>query len=201
MEAQIIIIGAEIVAMGGREGLRQYLAHRKNVIEDGREDELISNRVKKYTDSIYKAMSRDNTPLKKIDENDEIPELKDLYDSSDCSEDENRQSITESILKSVPKIVQPQRKNISGFNTSYVKKLFRDLTPVKKKVEKIEKKIETVATPELENLVKMVLVFVKNEMECQKDDPLAVYHKHKALYDRMGVSIANQLKNEILKKI
>jgi hypothetical protein len=71
MEAQIIIIGAEILAIGGREGLKRYLAHRKRKIDEGKEDELISSRIKKFSRDIILRMSkdsRDTTPLKIIND-------------------------------------------------------------------------------------------------------------------------------------
>jgi hypothetical protein len=80
MEIQLGLLGATIAY----DGLNKYLKHRQKIIDDGKQDELISSRIKKYSNDIYIRMSnsRNSTPIKKEDE---IPLLKDIIElSTDC---------------------------------------------------------------------------------------------------------------------
>jgi ABC-type oligopeptide transport system ATPase subunit len=59
MEAIII----EVSVSASVSALRTYMDHRQRIIEEGKEDELISSRVKKFVHEQYSKMSsRDTTP-------------------------------------------------------------------------------------------------------------------------------------------
>ena len=83
MDPTLILCMASIVQIGGTQGLKKYMEHRKKVIEQGREDELISSRIKKVSNNIIKTMSRGNTPIreKSIKFDNVYPEKEDDIDN------------------------------------------------------------------------------------------------------------------------
>jgi hypothetical protein len=100
VDANFIICMGELTSIVINQGLKEYMQYQKNVIEDGRRDELISERVKKFSSQLYKSMSRDTTPI--LEEN--TISLTNIYPDSDKSEEENKDSIADSIIDSIPKI-------------------------------------------------------------------------------------------------
>ena len=135
---EIVLI--ELSTIIATQGLKSYLNHRERMIEEGREDELTSVRIKKYINNNIMSSSRDITPIRQSIDT-EIS-LENIYeDEKEENEDEeNRKSITEVILKSMP-IKQPQRKSLIGINTQMVKNLIsRAKTPLKK-YQRLKKKL------------------------------------------------------------
>jgi hypothetical protein len=175
---EIVLI--ELSTIIATEGLKSYLKHRKKMIEQGREDELTSSRIKKYINNINMS-SRDTTPIRQSIDT-EIS-LENIYeDEQEEKEDENRKSITEVILRSMP-IKQPQRKSIIGVNTQMVRNLInRAKTPLKK-IAETEKKI--VINPEFTDFMKDIMVFAIHEYESERSQPLLLKHKqYRALLER-----------------
>ncbi len=132
---EIVLI--ELSTIIATQCIKSYLNHRERMIEDGREDELASFKLKKYINNTTMS-SRDTTPIRQSIDT-EIS-LENIYeDEQEENEEENRKSITEVILKSMP-IKQPQRKSLIGINTQMVKNLInRAKTPLKK-IQEVEKK-------------------------------------------------------------
>jgi hypothetical protein len=97
----------ELSTIIATEGIKSYLKHRKKMIEEGREDELASVKIKKYLNTINMS-SRGTTPNRQSIDT-EIS-LESIYeDEKEGDEEENRKSITEAILRSMP-IKQPQKR-------------------------------------------------------------------------------------------
>ena len=170
----------ELSTIIATQGIKSYLQHRERMIEDGREDELTSSRIKKYLNNTIMS-SRDTTPIRQSIDT-EIS-LENIYeDEQEENEEENRKSITEVILKSMP-IKQPQRKSLIGINTQMVKNLIsRAKTPLKK-IQEVEKKV--VINPEFTEFMKDIMVFAIHEFESQKTEPLLLKHKqYRALLER-----------------
>jgi hypothetical protein len=176
---EIVLI--ELSTIIATEGLKSYLKHRKKMIEEGREDELTSSRIKKYLNNTIMSSSRDTTPNpQSIDT--EIS-LENIYeDEQEENEEENRKSITEVILKSMP-IKQQQRKSIIGVNTQMVRNLIsRAKTPLKK-IQEVEKK--NPINPEFTEFMRDIMVFAIHEFESEKSQPLLLKHKqYRALLER-----------------
>jgi hypothetical protein len=176
---EIVLI--ELSTIIATQGLKSYLNHRERMIEDGREDELTSVRIKKYINNNIMSSSRDTTPIRQSIDT-EIS-LENIYeDEKEEDEEENRKSITEVILKSMP-IKQPQRKSLIGINTQMVKNLIsRAKTPLKK-IQEVEKKV--VINPEFTEFMKDIMVFAIHEYESEKSQPLLLKHKqYRALLER-----------------
>jgi hypothetical protein len=176
---EIVLI--ELSTIIATEGIKSYLHHRERMIEEGREDELTSSRIKKYLNNTIMSSSRDTTPNRQSIDT-EIS-LENIYeDEQEENEEENRKSITEVILKSMP-IKQPQRKSLIGINTQMVKNLIsRAKTPLKK-IPEAEKKV--VINPEFTEFMKDIMVFAIHEFESQKSEPLLLKHKqYRALLER-----------------
>jgi hypothetical protein len=170
----------ELSTIIATQGIKSYLQHRERMIEDGREDELTSSRIKKYLNNTIMS-SRDTTPIRQSIDT-EIS-LENIYeDEKEEDEEENRKSITEVILKSMP-IKQPQRKSLIGINTQMVKNLIsRAKTPLKK-IQEVEKKV--VINPEFTEFMKDIMVFAIHEYESEKSQPLLLKHKqYRALLER-----------------
>ncbi len=175
---EIVLI--ELSTIIATQGIKSYLQHRERMIEDGREDELTSSRIKKYLNNTIMS-SRDTTPIRQSIDT-EIS-LENIYeDEQEENEEENRKSITEVILKSMP-IKQPQRKSLIGINTQMVKNLIsRAKTPLKK-IPEAEKKI--IINPEFTEFMRDIMVFAIHEFESQKTEPLLLKHKqYRALLER-----------------
>ena len=176
---EIVLI--ELSTIIATQGIKSYLQHRERMIEDGREDELTSSRIKKYLNNTIMS-SRDTTPIRQSIDT-EIS-LENIYeDEKEENEEENRKSITEVILKSIPAIKQPQRKSLIGINTQMVKNLIsRAKTPLKK-IPEAEKKI--IINPEFTEFMRDIMVFAIHEFESQKTEPLLLKHKqYRALLER-----------------
>jgi len=177
---EVVLI--ELSTIIATQGLKSYLNHRERMIEDGREDELTSVRIKKYINNNIMSSSRDITPNRQSIDT-EIS-LENIYeDEKEENEDEeNRKSITEVILRSMP-IKQPQRKSLIGINTQMVKNLInRAKTPLKK-IQEVEKKV--VINPEFNEFMKDIMIFAIHEFESQKTEPLLLKHKqYRALLER-----------------
>ncbi len=171
----------ELSTIIATQGLKSYLQHRERMIEDGCEDELTSVKIKKYLNNTIMS-SRDTTPIRQSIDT-EIS-LENIYeDEKEENEDEeNRKSITEAILKSMP-IKQPQRKSLIGINSQMVKNLLsRAKTPLKK-IPEVEKKVAI--NPEFNEFMKDIMVFAIHEFESQKTEPLLLKHKqYRALLER-----------------
>ncbi len=176
---EVVLI--ELSTIIATEGIKSYLKHRKKMIEEGREDELASFKIKKYLNTLNMSSSRDITPNRQSIDT-EIS-LENIYeDEKEENEDEeNRKSITEVILRSMP-IKQPQRKSLIGINTQMVKNLInRAKTPLKK-IQEVEKKV---VNPEFTEFMKDIMVFAIHEFESEKSEPLLIKHKqYRALLDR-----------------
>ena len=171
----------ELSTIIATQGIKSYLQHRERMIEDGREDELTSSRIKKYLNNTIMSSSRDTTPIRQSIDT-EIS-LENIYeDEQEENEEENRKSITEVILKSMP-IKQLQRKSLIGINTQMVKNLINRAKTPFKKIQEVEKKV--VINPEFTEFMKDILVFAIHEFECQKSEPLLLKHKqYRALLER-----------------
>jgi hypothetical protein len=118
MEGQLIIVMAELMFVAGSQGAQRYLAHRKQLIADGREDELLSSRVKKVATQI-KEMSRHNTPVKERLE----LELENIYPDELEVEPEPipHKPLAESLLDAQPKrpiSIIKQRRSSLGLNSA-----------------------------------------------------------------------------------
>ena len=178
------IVFIELSTIIATEGVKAFLKHRKKMIEEGREDELASFKIKKYINNIN--MSRDTTPNRQSES--EIS-LENIYDDEkEEDEEENRKSITEVILKSMP-IKQPQRKSLMGINSQMVKNLISRAKMPLKKIAEVESK-KVVINPEFTEFMKDIMTFAVNEFESQKNEPLLLKHKqYRALLER---SLANK---------
>jgi hypothetical protein len=62
MDAHLIIVLSELLAVVGDEGVQTYLKHRKNMIKNGRENELISYKARKLSDKIINVVRRASSP-------------------------------------------------------------------------------------------------------------------------------------------
>jgi len=176
---EIVLI--ELSTIIATEGIKSYLHYRKKMIEEGREDELTSVRIKKYINNSIMSSSRDTTPIRQSIDT-EIS-LENIYeDEQEENEEENRKSITEVILKSMP-IKQPQRKSLIGINSQMVKNLIsRAKTPLKK-IPETEKKIAI--NPEFNDFMKDIMIFAIHEYESERSNPLLLKHKqYRALLER-----------------
>jgi hypothetical protein len=176
------IVLLELSTIIATQGIKSYLQHRERMIEEGREDELTSVRIKKYlNNTIMSSLSRDTTPIRESIDT-EIS-LENIYeDEQEEKEEENRKSITEVILKSMP-IKQPQRKSIIGVNTQMVRNLInRAKTPLKK-IQEVEKKV--VINPEFNEFMRDIMVFAIHEYESERSNPILLKHKqYRALLER-----------------
>jgi hypothetical protein len=179
---EIVLI--ELSTIIATEGIKSYLHYRKKMIEDGREDELTTSRIKKYINNNIMSSSRDITPNRQsIDTEISLENIyEDEKEQEEKEDEENRKSITEVILRSMP-IKQPQRKSLIGINTQMVKNLInRAKTPLKK-IQEVEKKV--VINPEFTEFMKDIMVFAIHEFESQKTEPLLLKHKqYRALLER-----------------
>ena len=173
MDPQIVIVCAELLYVIGNRGVKEYLQHRKFMIEEGRQDELITYKVKKFSTDVYNKMSsrensRDNTPMR----------LERVYEDEEEEKVDERQSITEALMK-MP-INQKQRKSIMGVN--WFNRLSKTLD--KPTVEKV---IETTINPEFEKFVKDVFSVVIHEYHILKDNPnqpKLKYRHYRSLFEK-----------------
>jgi hypothetical protein len=122
MEGQLIIVMAELMFVAGSQGAQRYLAHRKRLVADGREDELLSSRVRKVAVQI-KEMSRHTTPVKQREEPE--LELEAIYpDELEVEPEvahEVHKPLAESLLDAQPKrpiSIMKQRRSSLGLNSA-----------------------------------------------------------------------------------
>ncbi len=174
MEAQLVLIGAEVIAVGGMKGLNMYLKHRQKMKDDGHEDALLTFQIKKVGNDIMEGVksrfsSRDNTPVRNRDSEDE-PSLTDTYpeEKSVDENDENtaRLSVAESVLNSIPKLrLSKSKPKNSAVN--FISNLMQ-----KKEVKKSANKV-------FEEFVLMLLRFVSHELITQEEQPNHILQEHR----------------------
>jgi predicted transcriptional regulator len=118
------------------------------VVDDGKEDTLISSKVKKFTRDIKKSLSRHSTPV-------EIPYT--IFEEEKSDEDEYKDSKCLDYFK---------RKSITGIN-----KLFKKLKSNDNKMDKIPpaivkefKKIEPVIERDIELINNEIIIPIENEI-------------------------------------
>jgi hypothetical protein len=86
---EIVLI--ELSTIIATQGLKSYLQHRERMIEDGREDELTSVKIKKYLNNTIMS-SRDTTPIRQSIDT-EIS-LENIYeDKKEENEDEENRKL------------------------------------------------------------------------------------------------------------
>ena len=138
--------------------IKSYLDHRNKLINENREDELLTSQIKKF---IYNRMDCesdvDNIP----------PEVSTIYPEEKSDDDEgDTKTITQLVLDSLPPMKRiNKRRSVLGFNPQKIKDFVvdtaRSLTPQKQRI------VET--PPEFDKFVRKVLVFIRNEMIIQDD--------------------------------
>jgi hypothetical protein len=177
-EGALMICMIELSGIVAKEGLHQYLEHRKYMFESNRQDELISSKIKSLGNNIYKKMSRSSTPIKEHFEEDDIPiDFDNVYndEKSDEDIDKNQKLSVEKIISEMPKL-EPKKykKSTLGFNMDKIKKILKPLeraiTPVKKEIDN-----------DFDIFVKDIATFLVNEFHCQKNIENASLQKHKHL--------------------
>jgi hypothetical protein len=136
-DGALMICMIEFSGICAKEGLHQYLEHRRKVIADGNEDQLISSRVKKYSQNVYNKMSsRSSTPLQERPQS-PIVSMEETYkdpdeNKSDVDDEDHslEQEIGKKVLKEMPPMSTKSKSSLKGFNTSKILNyLKRTVTP------------------------------------------------------------------------
>lgn len=182
MDATLIICLAQLTAVAGREGAKNYLKHRKKMMEDGRADELVSNRIKKSAGKL-----RMSSPLTRL-----------------TLQRQKRISFNEKVLNTVVDAVQPKSDIIDELQSDlipplaekiddlYVKSkpivegrmssILRSLTPTRMRSET---KDVAVGSEDFRKFVADLLLFVQCEYELQREVPNSVLLKQKDFHIKL----------------
>jgi hypothetical protein len=174
-----IIISSANLAV---DGIEFYLKRRAELIEKGEIplDQKISNGVKRFSQNVIKVLSRDSTPIK----------ICDVYlDEKEMDEKDDRNSIIYEIIDEIPKISRPILKRSSHINPQNLKKLIDKIKEMPKPKEE-----ETKISPEFEEFVKKILVFIRNEIHIQDTEPNSGLQMHKHFHKKLELSLKNQNK-------
>jgi len=170
-----------MIGSAAASGVKMYLNHRKKLISENRQDELLTSQIKKF---IYSKMDG---------EEDDIPDVTTIYPEEKSDDDDaDTKTISQKVLESLPPMKREnKRRSVLGFNPQRIKEFVvdtaRSLTPQKQKV------VDT--PPEFDKFVKKVLVFIRNEMIIQEDtDCTLLQQKHYTA--KLMRSLCIQDKNE-----
>jgi hypothetical protein len=181
-------IGAEIGAFVANQAVNAYIRHRERIIDEGREEILLTSRIKKSVNNI---MSRSTTPVK----------LEELYDEekSETEEIENEvHSVAESIMATMPRFSTPTKKrnSLSGYNP---RELFlRGANVVRRSLTPLKKEVVADFPSELTTFTQHLLLFLRDEMKYQSENSDAQYQSHKTYSDKLAKSL--QLQRDGVKK-
>jgi hypothetical protein len=176
-EGALMICMIEFSGICAKEGLHQYLEHRRKVIADGKEDELISSRVKKYSQNVYNKMSRSSTPLQERPQS-PIVSMEETYkdpdeNKSDVDDEDHslEQEVGKKVLKEMPPMSTKSKSSLKGFNTSkilnYLKRtvtptgVVASLTPT---IKRVANEITVDVLTDINNAVNTEITDIENEI-------------------------------------
>jgi hypothetical protein len=123
MESLALTLGGEVLLVGGQA----YLQHRQNMINEDKEDDLISSKVKRFSQEIIKSLSREPSSMLRFD-NVYIEEESD----DDIPDEKSKISFSQKI----------RRKSINGVNSAmdFLRKSYNKMqntAPIKQRPETI----------------------------------------------------------------
>lgn len=177
---EVLLMSAmiELTSIVASQGIKKYLAHRRGMIENGKESQLISTKLNKISKEVIRRMSGNSEKILEKLEEEVLPILEDtaidlekVYEEEvEGEEDVIRKSITEKIMDSMPKLPKIKlKRNSVGFNPALIKSF---LNPIEKKPEKE-------IPPEFEKFVSKLINFLRDEIRYMDENDNARYQRHK----------------------
>ncbi len=184
-EGTLMICMIQLTGIVAKQGLDQYLAHRRKQIEEGREDKLISSKIKKSVVTLQRSMTPERIQRPTLAR-------------------QKRISFNEKVLNTVVDAVQPKSEIIDKLQEDlipplaeklddlYVKSkpivegrmssILRSLTPTRMRSET---KDVAVGSEDFRKFVADLLLFVQCEYELQREVPNSVLLKQKDFHIKL----------------
>ena len=106
-------------------------------------------------------------------------------------EKDDRNSIVDQIIDEIPRLSRPVLKRSSHINPQNLKKLIEKIEEIPKPKPKEE---GTKISPEFEEFVKKILIFIRNEIHIQDTEPNSGLQSHKHFHKKLELSLKNQSK-------
>lgn len=177
MDATLIICLAQLTAVAGREGAKNYLKHRKKMIHEGRADELLSNQLKKSAGKLRMSSPLTRPTLqrqKRISFNEKV--LNTVVDAVQPKSeiiDQLQEDLIPPLAEKIDDLYVKSSKSIRGNMVDFI----RSVTPTRRQTV-----TEDTTNPEFKRFVSDIMLFVYQQHEIEKTDPNSLLLKHKNYY-------------------